>query len=464
MRSQPDPETNGESEMTREENLAARTLLGRFGDLSETVVREALLDLREGASTDPSDPPSPEPPPPAGGWAERIQPARGDGEEMPALARARSMIQTGSVALAEASAPALPGAGVPQSTVTVGMDQVAIFYRRLATMLGAGVTVTRAIEFLKQSEEDPRLAEVLEEVAARLHSGRTLSASMGGNLSRVFQPVAVGIVQLGEQTGALLAALNKLADLMEVQMRQRKAIQAALTYPSVLLVVLGLVFFLFVFILAPGDAGLLGAVGGQLPWPTRVLVAVRGGVHSPWVLLAVLGGLGLLALWSDRLLRENATVRATVHGWMLRQPVLGDLIRKTLSARMLYVVSTALQVGVSLLQALRMARAVCTNEHMAGQLDEAIRSFQNGDELARSLERRGVFPRLVTSLIHMGLETGNLDAMLARLSDTYEEEVEMTLDNAARLVEPFLLALIGVLAGFLALATVLPILQVVDRL
>ncbi len=350
-------------------------------------------------------------------------------------------------------------------TIRVNGDRVVVFYRRLASMLDAGVTVTRAIEFLRSSEDDPKLAEVLEDLSEALHSGRSLSHTMGsGYLRHVFSPAAVGLVAMGEQTGNLVDAIGKLADLTEVQMRQRRAVLSAMTYPAVLLVVILLVTGVFIVILGPGDSGLFALFGGKLPWPTQVLVGLAKVLRSPWILIAVAAAVALLVVWVRRMLQVNATLRLKVHERILELPVVGPLVQKTLSARMLYVMCCAIQVGVPMIKALQMARDVCTNDALGRSFEGAVHVFRNGDDLADALERFDVFPKLVTSMIHMGVETANLDSVLLRVSRTYEEEVEMALNDAVRLAEPVLLCFAGVLAAFMALATLLPVIEVVNKL
>ncbi len=503
-----------DSQLTPEEREAARSLLGAFGDLSEADVASALLNLRQEASpptspapippasatsklgarpkpgdSKPPEPPKtgiphPEPARPSSSpalrtrnWSEKLSRATrfkyrvrdGQGRlqegflESPSIERARNTLMARYPALLDVSAATAPVERV--QTIRVPGDKVVMFYRRLATMLAAGVTVHRALDFLQRSEEDPRLAEVLEDLVQALNSGRTLSHIMGADyLRNVFQPTAVGLVAMGEQTGSLFEAVGKLADLTEAQLRQRRAVVSAMTYPAVLLLVILVVAVLFVLILGPGDSGLFSLFGGELPWPTRVMVAASGVLRSPWILLAAAGGIGLAVAWLGKLVRAIPQLRMAVHTKILELPLIGLLVQKTLTARMLYVLCCAVQVGVPMMRALAMAREVCTNDALGNNFDRAVDAFRQGDDLALALERYGVFPPLVTSMIHIGTETANLDAILLRVSRSYEEEVETALNNATRLAEPILLCFAGALSAFMALATLLPVVEVINRL
>ncbi|MCE7873673.1 type II secretion system F family protein [bacterium CPR1] len=427
---------------------------------------------RTGAS-----PPDSRPDSRPGSWSERLSRATrfkyrvrdGDGRlqegflTAPSIERARNSLMARYPALLEVSAAAAPRERV--QTIRVPGDRVVVFYRRLATMLAAGVTVQRALDFLQRSEEDPRLAEVLEDLVQALNSGRTLSHIMGADyLSNVFHPTAVGLVAMGEQTGSLFEAVGKLADLTEVQLRQRRAVVSAMTYPSVLLLVILAVAVLFVLILGPRDSGLFSLFGGELPWPTRVMVAASGVLRSPWILLVAAGVIGLAVAWLGKLVQQIPQLRMAVHAKILELPLIGPLVEKTLTARMLYVLCCAVQVGIPMMRALAMAREVCTNDALGKNFDRAVQAFRQGDDLALALERYGVFPPLVTSMIHIGTETANLDAILLRVSRSYEEEVETALNNATRLAEPILLCFAGALSAFMALATLLPVVEVINRL
>ena len=356
----------------------------------------------------------------------------------------------------------LSGTPVPQPTrLKVKSASLVIFYRRFASMLAAGVTVHRSLEFLAESEDSKPLRTVLDTMVKTIQSGRGLSHAMAQ--AGVFNRVSIGLVLLGEQTGTLNEAISKLADLTEAEQRQSRALKAALTYPCVLFVAILVVAALFVLVLGPGDSGLFSMLGGDLPWPTRVLVGVSRVLRTPWMLLAILGGLALIATWSYLLYSANRSVRYAVHSWSLAMPVLGPVIEKTVTARMLYVLAAAVQVGVPAAQALEMAREVCTNEAIARRFDEAVLRFRAGVDLAEALQQERVFPPLVPAMISLGLETGKLDATMANLSRAYEEDVELALTTLTRLAEPILLGFGGILTGFLTLATLMPILEVVNH-
>lgn len=456
--------------LTPGEAQAAGALLQAMGHLTRDEVRAALMDLRPEAPE-----PEPEPEQPAG-WAQKVE-ARAfhyramdaDGKvregtlQASSEDRARKMLLGRYAALMDLSESTVPKERT--QALRVRHETVVMFYRRFASMLAAGVTVSRALEFLRSSEPDKRMADVLEDLVNGVNGGRPLSAVISGpHLRAVFPTTCVGLVGLGEQTGALTEAMGKLAELTEAQLRQKRAMLAALTYPAVLFVTIILMALFFVFILGPGDGGLFAAFEGELPWPTRVMAGLAKVLRSPWIALATFGGVAVVGYWTFELIRFNRRVRLWVHESALHAPLVGDLIRKSITSRMLYVLSSALQVGVPATRALQMAAEVCTNDGLRRDFEAALREFRNGADLAQALERHEVFPRLVTAMIQTGQETGHLEEVLARVCHAYEDEVEMTLANLTRLAEPILLAFGGVVSGFLAVATMMPLIQLVNKL
>lgn len=347
----------------------------------------------------------------------------------------------------------------------VSSDALVGFYRRLPTMLGSGLSLAPSLNFLAESESDPQLQKAIEIISQGVSSGLKLSSAMAQPQVRpLFSQVVLGLVALGENTGALTEAMLRVADLAEAQQRLRRSILSALTYPAFLfLAILGMGAF-FILVLAPGDEGLFSALGTELPWPTRMLTSFSKVLRSPgWLIAAAL--LLAAAVWLfRRAFQQDPNFRRQVDARLLEVPLVGSLLQKTVSAQMLYVISTGLQVGMPTTGALQLARDVCTNTALQKGYDRAIAAFREGNDLAEVLRQEEVFPMMVTSMIAMGLEVGNLEIILARISQMYEEDVDQALTAATRLAEPLLLAFAGLMSAFLALATLLPIIQVANNL
>ena len=359
------------------------------------------------------------------------------------------------------SKPVAPQKAKPR----VSSEELASFFRKLSTLLRAGVALHPAMEFLSQSTDDPNMRSITEGIAERLAGGWKLSSSMAvPELGDIFPDVTLGIISLGEQTGRLLTCMDRLADLTEHQAKLRHSSLSALTYPCVLFVIIISVGLLFVFILGPGDAGMFSIVGGHAPWPTQVLIGISAVLHRPFeLLLALVLLVGAAATFRARW-RKSKQLRLKLDLFFLGIPIMGPLLRKMDCARMLYVIAASTEVGVPMTKALGMARTVCRSPSIRKDFDEVVALFVNGEELTAAMDQFRLFPRMVTSMIHCGLETGQMDKLVLRVAETQEEDVIASLTNAVRLVEPILLAFAGVMAVFLGLATLLPIFEVVNRL
>ena len=349
--------------------------------------------------------------------------------------------------------------------IRVSPELTTHFFRRLATMIGAGLPLAQSLEYLSQSESDLALASVIQKIFDQVSAGARLSVAMSeSNLRLVFSRVMIGLVQLGEDTGALVDSLTRIAELCEAQLRLRRAVISALTYPAFLFMAILAMGLFFTLVLAPGDSSLFSELGSQLPWPTAVMIGLSKMIRNPfWVAAsALLLVLAVLAL--RHLMHSNQAFRHRLHSKALRLPIVGPLITKTVSAQMLYVIACSLQVGMATSGALKLAREVCTNLDFLERFDAALADFRLGTDLAEALESHAVFPRLVLSMIHLGMEVGNLELVLAKISQLYEEEVTSALMSATQLAEPILLAFAGAMSAFLALATLLPIINVVNTL
>ncbi|MBS2038574.1 type II secretion system F family protein [bacterium] len=347
----------------------------------------------------------------------------------------------------------------------VAPDVVTGFFRRLATMLHAGMPLAQSLDYLASSESDPQLTKALEELYQDVSTGQRFSVSMTRPMVRnLFSNVMVGLVQLGENTGALVDSLFRIAELCETQLRLKRAVISALTYPSFLFLAIIAMGLFFTLVLAPGDAALFGSLGTELPLPTKMMIELSHIISNPFWVCGILGGTALTVTIFMRQLRRNDRFRLEIHRRLLGVPVIGGLVRKTVSAQMLYVISCALQVGMTTGDALKLAREVCTNLEFRQRFDDALKAFREGDDLAEALERYEVFPHLVLTMIQMGLEVGNLEIVLSKISVMYEEDVTQSLTSATQLAEPLLLAFAGAMSAFLALATLLPIINVVNTL
>lgn len=331
------------------------------------------------------------------------------------------------------------------------------FYRRLAVMLEAGVTIDRALSFLADAT-DGDLTSVVEILHKDVSQGAHLLDAMARpELRGVFSPLARGLIGTGIKTGTLAESLGRLADVSERRFAQRRAFLGAMTYPVVLSFCIAALALLFLFFIAPGDSGIFASLGGDLPWPTQCLVTL-----SDWVRNPLLWGMVALALVLGAPLVRR--LRPQIDRRVLDLPGFGPLWEKAAAAEVLHIWSSSLRVGMPLIEGIALSLPTVTNSVILGRLQQAVDCLKQGGDFGEALSRHRVFPQLVTSMISLGFESGQLDSMLERVSELYEDEVNAALDQFAKLLEPLLLAVAGVLAGFVAVACLMPMLSLGNRL
>ena len=335
-----------------------------------------------------------------------------------------------------------------ESEVRVPAVQVAMFWRQLAVLFANGVPLVRAVEVLRRQSDNLALRMVLERCHERLLNGHRFSHTLR-SYPGVFTQISVGLVVSGESTGALVCSLERIAELEERGLRRRATTVTALAYPVLLLVCTLLVGLLFVTFVAPGDSGLYALAGGHIPWPSRVLMAMSN--LNVWLALALIGA--LLVIFASRL---YARYPLPVDAWLLRLPGIGGWLRASQAARVLDVLSSSLPAGFAVIEALKLARHVCTNREFARRFSGTIEQIYEGQGMGESLRSTELFPPFVTASIEVAEEVGKLDATLIRLCQSVDEQVQDALEEVTRLIAPLFLALAGVLAGFLALAIFLP--------
>lgn len=344
-------------------------------------------------------------------------------------------------------------------------ENVVVFYRRLATMVVSGVSWADALEFMVKSESSDELAEAADHLAKLVQRGQSLSNAMRDpRFKKMFDSVSIGMVAMGEQTGQLNRVIGKLADLKERQLGLTRAFVSALTYPAVLLCVIIALGVLFTMILGPGDSGLFAAFGTEMPWPTKVVQKVSYVAGEPAILLAIAAVIGLSVWLFLRKLATDKYFRLRFHSFVLALPAIGPLVKKIECARILYVISDGLHVGVPIGTALIMSRDVCGNEKIKREISKVHKDFSEGVDFSEALALHDIFPPIVLCMVETGMESGKLDAVLGQASKNFEEDVRLALDAVSQLAEPLLLIFAGVMAGFLALATLMPIIQMVDTL
>jgi len=333
--------------------------------------------------------------------------------------------------------------------------ELSLLTRQLASLLGAGVQLVDALGTLADQSTRPVAKRLLSQVRERVREGSSLGDALAGHPD-TFSELYVGMVRAGEAAGALETVLNRIADFSEAQAEFLAKVTHALTYPVIMLCLgTGILFFLMSYVV-PQVSTIFKQSNAALPLPTLILISVSNFISGYWMLLvaffiAIVAGV----IWG----LSTPRGRRIYDTWLLRLPYIGSTITRVICARFARTLSTMLQSGVQLLPALASVKHVVTNGLLAEAVEESRTSIREGHGMSHPLAQSGLFPPLLIEMIRVGERSGELEQMLERVADTYEREVERSLNQLTALLEPLMtLAMAGVIL-FIMFAILLPIFQ-----
>jgi general secretion pathway protein F len=334
-------------------------------------------------------------------------------------------------------------------------SDVAVMTRQLATLVRAGVPLVESIQALTEQVENEQLVRVLTTVRENLNEGTSFAKSLEAH-PKIFPALYVNMVAAGEASGTLEAVLERLSDFMEGQARLKGKVAAALAYPVLMAVIgSGLVGVLMVAVV-PKVTSVFDSLGQALPWYTRLLIFVSGFVAGFWWL--ILGG-GALAIYSFQRWKKTAKGKMRWDSFRLKAPLFGRLTQLVAVARFSRTLSTLLASGVQLLTAMEIGRHVLENARLEAVIGDAIGAIRGGESIAEPLKRSKAFPPMVTHMIAVGEKSGQLEAMLENVSRAYEADVETRVTALTSLLEPIMIVLLGGVVGFIAMAILMPLIQ-----
>lgn len=347
---------------------------------------------------------------------------------------------------------------IPGMGKRVKTRDIVIFSRQFATMVNAGLSLIRALTVLEDQTESDPLREVLGSVRTDVERGTSLSAAMDRH-PKVFTELFVAMIRAGEIGGVLDETLLRLADILEAQMRLRSKIRSAMAYPAVIGVLIVTVTTAMIVFVVPVFSNLYAELGNgaSLPAPTKVLILLSDIITGFWWLL-ILGLVG--SIWGFRRWVGSDGGRLQWDTLKLKFPVFGQLAHKTALSRFSRTLAVLSRTGVPILQAIDIVADTSGNRLVSKALDEVKDSVRSGESLAAPLSRHDVFPPMVVQMMTVGEETGEIDAMLAKVADFYEREVEDTVAALTSLIEPLLIVVMGVTVGGILIALYLPIFNI----
>jgi type IV pilus assembly protein PilC len=340
----------------------------------------------------------------------------------------------------------------------IKLKDLAVFSRQFATMIDAGLTMLRGLTILSDQVDNLELRKVLKAVKQDVEGGMSISASFA-KVPDVFPPLMVNMTRAGEAGGFLDVTMRQIADNFEAEVRLRGKIKAALTYPVVVFVLAIVMCMGMLVFVVPVFKSMFEGLGGELPLPTQVLVFLSESMRFllPGIIVACFA-----LVWWWRKYGRTERVRNVVDPLKLKLPVFGKLAQKLALARFSRNLSTLLSSGVPILQSLDIVSETTGSVVISRALKQVQESVRRGDSVAGPLGEHPVFPTMVVQMIASGEETGAIDAMLAKIAQFYDEEVEATTEALTALIEPLMIAFLGAIVGSMIIALYLPIFKIFD--
>ena len=345
---------------------------------------------------------------------------------------------------------------VPMFQPKVTEKDIVLFTRQFATMIDAGLPLVQCLEILSDQADNKTFKTVLQAIKSDVEGGATFADALKKH-PKVFDDLFVNLVAAGEVGGILDTILNRLAVYIEKSMKLKKKVKSALVYPMVVSIVgVGVVAVLLLFVI-PVFEKMFVDMGQALPGPTQVIVDLSKWLRK-YILFII--ALGIVLFITYNRLTRNDRVQEAVDEIKLRIPIFGDLIRKVSVARFTRTLGTMIQSGVPILDGLDIVAKTAGNLRISRAINETRSSIAEGKTLAEPLGEHRVFPSMVIQMISVGESTGALDAMLTKIADFYDEEVDSAVDSLTSLIEPVMIVFLGGVVGGFLVAMYLPIFQI----
>ncbi|MGJ4844659.1 type II secretion system F family protein [Leifsonia sp. Le1] len=338
----------------------------------------------------------------------------------------------------------------------VKLKDLAILSRQMATMIGSGLSLLRTLHILAEQTDNKKLATIIAGVRDDVETGVAVSDALRKR-SEVFPPLMINMVKAGETGGFLDDALESIAATFEKEVKLKGTIKSALTYPVIVLIMSIVAVIAMLLFIVPVFENMFKGLGGQLPLPTEILVVASHAMV--WVAPVLVVGTIVFAVWWGRN-KNNESVRRRVDPVKLRIPVFGSLLKKIAVARFSRNFANMISAGVPILQALRIVGETSGNWVIENALVDVAESVRQGESIAKPLAAQPVFPPMVTQMIAVGEDAGSLETMLDKIADFYEQEVEAATEQLTAMIEPLMIAFLGVVIGGMVIALYMPIFQI----
>jgi type IV pilus assembly protein PilC len=374
----------------------------------------------------------------------------------------RENIQVSKIAPAreKAAAKAEKKAGGGKTTKTVAAKNLAVFTRQFSVMIDAGLPLVQCLDILGNQEEDKNFAEVILQTRSAVEGGAALADAMK-RFPNSFDPLYTNMIAAGEAGGILDTILKRLSTYIEKAVKLKGQVKSAMIYPIAVIVIAGVVVGVILWKVIPTFAAMFEGLGAELPLPTRIVIGLSNNLvrYAPFVIPAMaLAGYGFRQYYKTEGGRHN------VDAVVLKLPVLGMMMRKIAVARFCRTLSTLIASGVPILDGLEITARTSGNAIIEDAIMTTRKSIERGETIAAPLRETAIFPSMVVQMISVGEATGALDAMLSKIADFYEEEVDAAVAGMLTLLEPIMIAFLGVVVGGIVIAMYMPIFDMISKL
>ena len=343
----------------------------------------------------------------------------------------------------------------------ITLKDMVIFSRQFASMVEAGVALLRALNVMTEQTQNPRLRKALSQIKYDIEQGSTLSDALEKH-SKIFDRLYISMVKAGEAGGVLDKVLNRLALFMEERSKLTQQVRAAMTYPVVVMLIAIGVFYAMLTLVLPTFSGLFASLGSELPAYTQFLISISNFLRS-WYMLLLIGGIIALG-WALKNFYQTKQGKFTIDFTLLQVPVFGDILRKVAVARFTRTFGTLTRSGVPIVSALDVVKDSADNEVLAKAVEAVQAKVQEGGTINGPMSESKIFPPMVTQMVAIGEETGQLENMLEKIADFYDIEVSTAVEGLTSLLEPIMIVTLGGLVGAIVVGMYLPIFTVISQI
>ena len=338
----------------------------------------------------------------------------------------------------------------------VKQDDIVIFSRQLATMIEAGIPILQSLEALEEQMESPYFKTVISVMRDDIQQGSSLSTAFAKH-PRVFDNLFVNMVRVGETGGILNTILERVAGYMEKSLKLRRQVKSALTYPAVVISMAAIITTVLLVKVVPAFAEIYQSFGSKLPALTQLLVDISNFLKNN--ILLFIGAL-ILAFFGLAQWYKTPKGRLVIDGFSLKVPIFGPLLRKVAISRFSRTLGILLQSGVPILESLDIVGKSSGNAVIESVMEGVKKDVKEGEGISVPLTKCGVFPPMVTRMISVGEKSGQLEKMLTKIAEFYDDQVDAAVAGLTSIIEPLIIGILGVVIGFIVIALFLPILQI----